>query len=227
MVELDLQLSRDRRLVVVHDWDLVRLAGSSLVVESEPWARLRGADVTAGFARRGRRWEPVPMPTLEEVLARLPPTLPLDLELKRRSAEPVAFAEALAGVLAGRPNLLLSSFDWGLLAEVERRLPGCPLAPLGDRAPRSLLAAARELGAAAVHCHRRIARGPLIEGAAAAGLPVLVYTVNQPSVARRLLERGVAGLFTDFPGRLRRRLALGRRPGEGSPQTLSPARQMP
>jgi glycerophosphoryl diester phosphodiesterase len=55
----------------------------------------------------------------------------------------------------------------------------------------------------ALHLHVRLATRAAVSAAAAAGLPVLVYTVNAPELARRLFARGVAGVFTDLPGPLR------------------------
>ncbi len=200
MVEMDLQLAADGELVVFHDWELARLAGRGGVVEALRLDELRRVELvttTAGGRRRGH------IPTAAEALAELPAALPVNLELKRRRAEPERFADALAGLVADRPEVLVSSFDWELLAAVRRRLPEQPLAPLAKRGRRRLVAAGERLEAWSLHCHRRMAGRLLARSARRAGRPLLAFTVNRPSQARRLLERGVSGLFTDFPGRLR------------------------
>lgn len=200
MVEMDLQLSGDGELVLFHDWELGRLAGRAGVVEELTAVELGTVElrVTIGGApRRGR------IATAAEGLDSLPPELPINLELKRRRAPRARFAEALAGLLEGRPQALVSSFDWELLAAVRARLPRQPLAPLGRRGRRELLAVGERLGAWSLHCHRRMAGRLLTRAARRAGRPVLSFTVNRPRLARRLLRRGVAGLFTDHPGRLR------------------------
>ena len=51
MIELDVQLAADGELVVVHDWDLERLAGVPLVVEETAAA----AEWAKGAVRRGKR----------------------------------------------------------------------------------------------------------------------------------------------------------------------------
>ena len=43
--------------------------------------------------------------------------------------------------------------------------------------------------------------------AAAAGLDVAVWTVNDPALAARMLDLGVAGIVTDYPDRMRRAVA--------------------
>ena len=41
------------------------------------------------------------------------------------------------------------------------------------------------------------------ESCGKAGVPVWVYTVNEPEEMRRLMDLGAAALFTDFPDRLK------------------------
>ena len=210
MLEVDVQLAADGEPVVVHDWDLRRLAGDRRVVE-----RLTAAELAAVGLTRGARTGTAP--TLRALLAALPPEYPVNLELKRRLAPPARFAAALAHValahvalahvdLAGRAGvrgqLLVSSFDHSLLAEVAAALPGVPLSPLERDDPERLLAAGERLDAWGLHCHRRIATADLARRAAAAGRPLLAYTVNAPPEARRLFALGASGVFSDWPDRL-------------------------
>ena len=83
------------------------------------------------------------------------------------------------------------------------------MAPLAKRDWRALLQTAEDLEAFSVHCERRLAGPWMMARARRTGRPVLTYTVNRPRCARRLLRRGVSGLFTDHPGRLRRQLEAG------------------
>src|SRR5688500_10163041 len=147
MVEVDVQLTRDGRLAVVHDLDLRRLARRRIVVERAALADLQAErlDETGEEAR---------IPELDAALAALPPGFPVNVEIKRWSARRPLLAEAVATAIAGRANVLVSSFDWALLAEMKRRAPHLPLAPLSE-GDAGLLAAGRELGAWSLHCHRR------------------------------------------------------------------------
>ncbi|HEV8629829.1 MAG TPA: glycerophosphodiester phosphodiesterase [Thermoanaerobaculia bacterium] len=211
-LEVDVQLTADGELVVFHDWDLARLgagahpAGDHRVVERLTAAELRATPLAlvppaGGVPLRGV------VPTLAELLAALPAGFPVDLELKRRQADRDTFAAAFANAVAARPNTLASSFDWELLAALRERAPALPLAPLESRRGDALLAVGEDLGAWSVHAHRRLATPRLIAAAAAAGRPLLVYTVNDVADARQLFALGVAGVFTDWPARLLRELA--------------------
>lgn len=200
LVELDLRLTGDGTLVACHDADLMRVAGSPLAVETASLAELRGAGAA--------------LPKLDEILAALPPGLPLNLELKRDRAPRLGLAESAAGTLAGRGRpILVSSFDWPLLAALSALRPALPIAPLASRDGAALVAAGERLGAWSLHAHRRLATPWLASAARDAGRPLLVYTVNDAAEAARLLDLGVTGLFTDAPGRLRRDLAASRGPG--------------
>lgn len=190
MVELDVQLTADGQLVAFHDATLERLAGSTEIVESSPRARLQ--------ARLDS------LVSLPEVLEALPVETPLNVELKCREADPERLVARLALDLDRRDRVLVSSFDWELLALVRCLLPEHELAPIGKRSADELLLAADELSAWSIHCHRRLA--PEVVASGASGRPVLAYTVNDAGEARRLLKLGVSGLFTDAPGRLRAEL---------------------
>ncbi len=192
MIELDVQLTSDGRLVVFHDWDLTRLADRPEVVEE-----------TAA----GRLAELLPeLSTLPEVFAALPESMPLNVELKRRNADARTFSTALEAALGTRPRVLLSSFDWALLELVRLQLPESRIAPLAHESTDGLLEIAERLDAWSVHCHWEIADPDLINGSRR---PVLVYTVNEADQALELFDRGVAGIFTDAPGRLRQELEDG------------------
>ncbi|MGH9465494.1 MAG: glycerophosphodiester phosphodiesterase [Thermoanaerobaculia bacterium] len=203
LVEVDVQLAADGVLVAFHDWDLARLTDLERRVEDSRWAEeLSGVPLGApGGQGRDR------IATLVQVLAVLPETVPLVLELKRRRAEPEAILESLAATLRSRAEVLFSSFDWELLAMVRTRWPAAAIAPLGAGSADSLIAAGQRLAAWSLHCPPEVASASLLESARRSGRTVMVYTVNDADQARALFERGVAGVFTDFPGRLRSALA--------------------
>jgi len=207
MVEMDVQLAADGVLVVFHDWDLQRLAGRSEVVESLNSGELDAVRVRDPQAVEDGARHPVPR--LAEALDALPPELPLNLELKRRRAETGTFLDALERHLDRHHNLLISSFDWELLGALRARRPALALAPVARRDARALLVAGERLGAFSLHCRETLAGRRLAGAAAAAGRPLLAYTVNDAARARELLDLGLSGVFTDRPGRLRAELEEG------------------
>ncbi len=203
LVEVDVQLTADGKLVAFHDWSYERLGGRRGSIEDSRWEELQDLRLGAAAGERQER-----IATLAELLDLLSDDVPLVLELKRRRAALDTFLEALARPLAGRLEILVSSFDWELLSLVRDRWPEVPIAPLGSRSPAALLAAGERLAAWSLHCPPDVASSLLESVLAPERLPrVLVYTVNDAAQARDLFARGIAGVFTDFPGRLRDELA--------------------
>ena len=206
MVEFDLQLTADGQLVACHDWTLERMGGVDLTVEESSFDAIERVEISGSFRRSGV--ERV-LATLEEILTLLPSGVPLNVELKRRRSDPETFATRLAEGLGDRDRVLISSFDWDLLEVLRSRHPEMLLAPLGGRRtdPSDLLAAADRLDAWSVHCRHSLVDAGLVDGAG--HRPVLAYTVNDRDAARRLFDLGVRGVFSDFPGRLRREMGNG------------------
>jgi len=201
MIELDLRLTSDGHLVAVHDLSLRRVSGQTVPVEDSALNILRHIDVSYHFHRGRRRGR---IPTLEEILDALPRDFPLTLDLKCRRAGRKRYAAALAHALAGRGRLIYSSFNWRLLEDVKSAIPGALVAPMARHRVPGVLGAARKLGAASLHCHVGAVTPRFLRAVRPTGLPVLVYTVNDAGKARRLFAAGVSGVFTNFPGRLRK-----------------------
>lgn len=135
-------------------------------------------------------------------------------------ADPRRFVEEVVHELDRHDRLsrsALLSFDWRILeiarpmvdrryALVERDtmnpawMNGIRLGEVGG----DLAAAAAAVGATALSPDRVLVDEALMTGAARQGLPVVVWTVNEPDEAARLIDLGAAGIVTDYPDRMRR-----------------------
>lgn len=189
-VELDARRSADGAVVVHHDpW----VGGDQAVVE-----------LACGELRARGVW------LLADVLARLPPGLGVDVELKNLPGEPDydegdALVALVADVLAGadRP-LMTSSFNPETVAALRSRLPDVPAGLLVTDGVRvsAGVALAVELGAC-VYCPSADTPGLTDAGVATAhdaGLDVLAWTIDDPVFARALATAGVDALCTNDPG---------------------------
>src|SRR5439155_1600574 len=131
MIELDVQLTRDGAVVVMHDWTLERTTDGSGAVCDRTLAEIRGLDAGAWFgsAFRGTR-----VPTLAEVLAAV--GLPVNVELKPVGDDGLE-ARALAVVeSAGAPaRVVLSSFDAGAVERLRAFAAEATLGGLWDAGP--------------------------------------------------------------------------------------------
>lgn len=201
-VEFDVRLTADDRLVLCHDATLERTAGVRGKVRAMAAAELGALDVGAwrgpGFA--GER-----MPLLEPAIATLAELgLGANIEMKGEPGDAAATADALAAVLdrhwpEGAPPPLVSSFDHAALAALRDRAPRWPrgfLVKALDRGWRGRLDA---LGCATVHLGARNLTKAKVAEARTAGVPVAVYTVNDPRRAARLYRWGVDAIISDAP----------------------------
>ena len=184
-IELDVHF-RDERLWVIHDNKLDRTTNGTGRLDGYSTAELRALD-----AGNGAR-----IPFLEEVIALMPADMLLNVELKGR-----ATAAPLARLLDrhDHPKLLVSSFNHEELREFARLRPEVPAAPLFDRWRDDAVATGLEFGSGFINLSARIASRQRCEQIIAAGMQILVYTVNEVGVAESLAAKGVRGIFTDYP----------------------------
>ncbi|MCC6315389.1 MAG: glycerophosphodiester phosphodiesterase [Thermomicrobiales bacterium] len=186
-VECDIQLSRDGVPVVFHDRTLERLIGDTRPVGSVDIGGLRTLRLDDGEV----------IPTLREALEWSMDGLPLVIELKS-GRSPVSLVTAVAGDLAavGGRLLWISSFSSEILQAVAELLPALPRALVSTAPYEQAIEAARAEGASALHLGQSAWR----PGTSA--LPVLVWTIDDPRQALRVVEEGAAGIFTNRPGLL-------------------------
>jgi len=197
MIEVDLHRTRDGVIVVTHDELLAGLGGKGEIADAD-LATVRALD--AGLGER--------IPTLDEVLDRFGERIPFNLELKRgtRGPYPGLEAQSLAAV-ASRGLLartLFSSFHDPVLEALRAESGDARIGVLvSARAAQGWVERARRFAAEAVHLSAVLATQENVERAHAEGLAVHVYTVDDVPQMRTLLERGVDGIFTNYPDRLR------------------------
>lgn len=203
MVEFDAKLSRDGVPVLFHDEMLERTTDGRGPVERAPLAALRALD--AGSKPHGPAFAGERVPTLAEGLrACLALGLAVNMEIKPCPGRELETAAASLRVLrevwpASAPAPLVSSFEVPALLAARRIAPALPRGYLiYDRPPdwRAIVAAVEP--ATLNVCWEKETPESLAEYRAT-GLPVLVYTVNDPARARALFAAGVAAVFTDAP----------------------------
>jgi glycerophosphoryl diester phosphodiesterase len=181
-----------------------------LRVPDAPLAALRALDVGAWKEERFRGER---IPLLAEALEALPGAV-VNVELKSRGGD-LRLARAAASVVAragAQGRVLVSSFDWRLLAAFRLAAPEVPVGLLFDAERRWRLrlgVALRLFGPAAVHPDRRLASAPRIAAWRARGLAVNVWTVDEPEEARALARAGAAAIITNVPARIRAALGPG------------------
>ena len=198
MIELDVQLTGDAEVVVIHDLVLDRTTDGTGPVRDLTLAEIRRLDAGAWFDARFRGER---VPTLSDVLAHV--HIPVNVELKPCGDDGLE-GRALTAVHTAQAldRVVFSSFEPASLERLRALAPRARLAVLWeDEAVADALRLAERVAARALHLRKDVATARTVASAAAARLPVHVWTANDPAEFRRLATLGVAGVFTDYPER--------------------------
>ncbi|MEU5892062.1 glycerophosphodiester phosphodiesterase family protein [Streptomyces sp. NPDC047461] len=185
VIELDLHLSKDGALVVMHDTDVDRTTDGSGPIAEKTLAELRALD-----AGRGER-----VPVFEEVLDAV--RSPLQAEIKDMQA-----ARALAEVLLRRDlvaRVEVSSFHDEAIAEISRLVPGVRTALIASRYGTDIVDRAVEAGAATVCLNIRRITLEVVEAARKADLRIIGWVVNTQDHLRLVRALQLDGATTDYP----------------------------
>lgn len=185
VIELDLHLSKDGALVVMHDPDVDRTTDGSGPIADKTLAELRELD--AGDGER--------VPVFEDVLDAV--RSPLQAEIKDAAA-----ARVLAGVLnrrdlVGRVEVL--SFHDEALAEVARLVPGVRTALVAEEWGADVVDRAKAVGAGALVLSIRQLTLETVEHAHREGLRVIGWVVNTQDHLRLARALELDGATTDYP----------------------------
>lgn len=197
MVEVDVRVSSDGRLVVMHDSTVDRTTDGAGSVSGKTLAQLKTLDAGSWFAPRFAEQE---VPTLEESLnAILPACTPL-IEHKAGTAARYATELRRLGAIT---NVVVQSFDWNFLSELHALEPELRLCALGSGTfTESALETITNSGAGAVAWERASVGSAEASRVHAAGLQLLVWTVDGEEI-RRFVELGVDGIISNDPARVR------------------------
>lgn len=202
MIEIDLHLTTDEAVVISHDAELDHFGREGFIGD------LSRADVAALDAARGHDAGPLPVPELPAVLDRFGDRIPFNLEIKRGEHDEYAGLEAIALEMVKSRGLLertlFSSFFDPVLGALRELEPASRIATLiSPRAPERAFERAESYGSEAINPHFVLATDDFVTEAHDRGLAVYVYTVDEPDHVADLLDKGVDGLFTNFPVRMR------------------------
>ncbi|MFJ8019113.1 glycerophosphodiester phosphodiesterase [Streptomyces sp. NPDC096311] len=185
LIELDLHLSKDGALVVMHDADVDRTTDGSGPIAEMTLAELRALD--AGHGER--------VPVFEEVLDAV--RAPLQAEIKDTAA-----ARALAEVMHRRDlvgRVEVSSFHDEAIAEITRLVPGVRTALIASRYGVDVVDRAVEAGAATVCLNIRRLTLEVVERARKADLRIIGWVVNTQDHLRLVRALELDGATTDYP----------------------------
>lgn len=217
-IEADFRLTRDGRVVCLHDAGTGRTAGVDLAVAESSLEELQRLDIGAW---KGARWQGQRIATLEEVLNGLPAGKRFFIELKcgPEIIEPLRHILSAAHVPAAQLRLL--AFDAQLVARLKQQLPDIRVClnldyrwSLRTRSwnptREGIRAALEQCGADGLSSRAHaVLDASLVAGLQHSGKEVHVWTVDSARAAGHYTALGVDSIMTNRPGWLRDRLTQG------------------
>jgi glycerophosphoryl diester phosphodiesterase len=186
-------------------------------VSAQTFEELRRLDAGSW---KGAKWAGEKLPSLGEVIATVPPGKKLVIEIKSGVDTVAVLADTITDS-PKRGQFVVIAFSFDVAREAKLRLPDLPVYWLwgfsdrekkehGDPSLDDLIAKTKGTGLDGLDLNYR---GPLskefVSNVSRAGMGVLVYTVDDPEAAKKLVEMGVAGITTNRPAFLREKLAAG------------------
>ena len=214
-IEGDFRLSKDGKIFCMHDATTLRTTGKDLAIAETTSAELRKLDAGAW---KGKQWEGEKIPLIDEVLATVPEGKKIYMEIKCGPEIFPAIRKPLESSGLENEQVVIISFDGKIIAESKRQFPRLKALLLTafkeDAAtglikptPGEILSDLERIGADGTDClaHKIVDRN-FVEFFRSAGKEVHVWTVDELSETRRLLEAGVDALASNRAAWLKKQL---------------------
>ncbi|MBA1202065.1 glycerophosphodiester phosphodiesterase [Pseudomonas capeferrum] len=207
--ELDLHLSADNELMVIHDPTLKRTTGRRGKVGEHS-----AADLTTYDARKNcPEWvQPCPIPRLEELFEKCPFEhwqLEVKSASRTRAASTVLAIREMAQRFGLLDKVMITSSSREVLGAALELTPDIARGLVAEYAWLDPLKVAQNYQCELLALNWTLCTPERLAKAQRQGLHVSVWTVNEPALMRRLADFGVDSLITDFPGLARTTLGKG------------------
>ena len=193
-VEIDVQMTSDGEIVVIHDSDLKKIGGSGLVVGTSTFEALRQVDIGSWFSPE---FSDQRIPTLLEVLELCDGKIGVIVEIKRYGVN-----EQLVPVVLGiveafkdRNRIAIMSLDHETIRQVQAIDSSLKTGLLSSVAVGQL----PRLDIDFLAINARGANRRLIREVRLSGKNVVVWTVNDALGISAMISRGVDAIITDNP----------------------------
>lgn len=199
-VELDVHFSKDRKLVVIHDFTLDSTTNGHGRVRGMTLAQLKELDAGSWF---GETFRGVQIPTLEEVFEAVGKKLFINVEIKVEAPDTDGLEQAVADKIARfglQQHVIVSSFDLPVLGRFRPFMPDVPVGFLHSGVPKEMeKSKLHDLRFEAAHPHHALIDNAYMDWAKGNGYRVNTWTVNDPARAFELRNLGVDGIISDNP----------------------------
>ena len=203
-IELDVQLTKDGELVVIHDEQIDRTTNGTGFVKDIPFNQLKLYDAGSWFHPH---FSNEAIPSLREVLELIKsenPAMKVNIELKNDVFPYEGMERKVLACIKETEmmdRVIISSFNSISLKKFSELNAPIEQAFLFEGMPANIVKKAEISHADALHCEASFAMSPEGSQAIGAGYPLRVFTINSEDQLNELKAAGVSAIMTDFPER--------------------------
>lgn len=199
-LELDVQLTSDGYLVVIHDEKVDRVSNVKGLVKDMTFAELRNLDFGGWFSKE---FEGERIPLLDEVLELYSGwNGMLNIEIKNGPVFYPGIEKAVADAMRNSRmtgRTIVSSFNHYSLVEIRKLDSGARTAPLYMEGLFEPWVYAKQIGATAIHPLFYNIVPEVMQGCISNGIQVNPFTIDQPEYIKMAALAGVSGIITNVP----------------------------
>lgn len=199
-IELDVQLTRDNELVVIHDERIDRVCNYTGYVKDYTLKELKNFN----FNKKFPQYKKVTIPTLEEVYELIKPTgLTINVELKNSIIQYEGIEEKLIkleNMMEIQDRIIYSSFNHYSLMKLKKINNNADVGILFSDEFIDIPAYAVKIGVNALHPALYILQIPnFIKDCKEKNLPLHVWTVNEEEHMKMMVDNKIEAIITDKP----------------------------
>lgn len=207
-IELDVHLSKDRQIVIIHDETVDRTSNGKGYVKDMTVEELKALDASAGFKGVYGKNE---IPTLREYME-LVKDLPLvtNIELKTNINDYEGLPEMVYEMIKEfglQDRIIISSFNHYSVMKMKAIAPELKYGFLSDSWMLETGAYCQKHGVPCYHPLRGNCTPELVKDMKDHGLEINTFTVNTEEEVRRLYALGIDGIIGNYPDMTQRVLA--------------------
>lgn len=194
-IELDVHLSSDDQIIVIHDETIDRTANGKGLVSSFSLAEIKSFLIDGKYQ----------IPTLNEVFDLINKRCLINIELKGLATpnKVVALIEEYISEKNWNYNhFIVSSFDWNMLQETSNLNPNIPIGVLTEENLETALAFAEKIKAKAINPDFQLLNAENVQKIQEKGFLVFPWTVNTEKDIQEMKSYNINGIISDNPDKI-------------------------
>ena len=198
-LELDVHLTCDDQLVVIHDDAVDRTTNGTGLVANQTLATLQALDAGAWF---GEAFVGARIPTLAEVLTRYHGRAHLHIELKGHTVHLPQRTVDLVRAHGMAPHVIFTSFQHTHLRTMRAYAPELPTGWLVGESSDAIITQAHALGCSQLCPRAHLVTSEIVQRLHAEGFRVRAWGVANEALMCQVVEAGADGMTVNFPDKL-------------------------